>query len=162
MNDRRPKIVAVSGLSSNTGKTTLACELIKRLPGTPASGMQHASGVRTEWEAIKITRGHYRSCGKDPNGCCVSDLLRDEPQPPLNFAVTRVGRQLALGWDPPSTGTAVTSYVLVVTGDIVVDLPLLTRSIGGAVPPGTYTFAVRSVNRCGQGTTTAPQTVTVP
>ena len=64
MNDLRPIIVAVSGLSSNTGKTTLACELIKRLPG---------------WEAIKLTRGHYRSCGKDPSGCCVSDLLRDEP-----------------------------------------------------------------------------------
>src|SRR3989442_2170919 len=60
----RPIIVAVSGLSSNTGKTTLACELIRRLPG---------------WEAIKLTRGHYRSCGKDPSGCCVSDLLRDEP-----------------------------------------------------------------------------------
>jgi molybdopterin-guanine dinucleotide biosynthesis protein len=57
-------ILAVSGLSSNTGKTTLACELIARLPG---------------WEAIKLTRGHYRSCGKDPSGCCVSDLLRDEP-----------------------------------------------------------------------------------
>ena len=57
-------IVAVSGLSSNTGKTTLACELLARLPG---------------WEAIKLTRGHYRSCGKDPNGCCVSDLIRDEP-----------------------------------------------------------------------------------
>ena len=64
MNEHRPMIVAVSGVSSNTGKTTLACELIKSLPG---------------WEAIKITRGHYRSCGKDPNGCCVSDLLRDEP-----------------------------------------------------------------------------------
>lgn len=64
MKEHRPAIVAVSGLSSNTGKTTLACELIKRLPG---------------WEAIKLTRGHYRSCGKDPNGCCVSDLLRDEP-----------------------------------------------------------------------------------
>ena len=63
MNDR-PIIVAVSGLSSNTGKTTLACELIQRLPG---------------WEAIKLTRGHYRSCGKDPNGCCVSDLLSDGP-----------------------------------------------------------------------------------
>jgi len=59
-----PIIVAVSGLSSNTGKTTLACELISRLPG---------------WEAIKLTRGHYRSCGKDPDGCCVSDLLREEP-----------------------------------------------------------------------------------
>jgi molybdopterin-guanine dinucleotide biosynthesis protein len=56
--------VAVSGLSSNTGKTTLVCELLARLPG---------------WEAIKLTRGHYRSCGKDPQGCCVSDLLQDEP-----------------------------------------------------------------------------------
>ena len=60
----RPIIVAVSGLSSNTGKTTLVCELLARLPG---------------WEAIKVTRGHYRSCGRDPSGCCVSDLLRDEP-----------------------------------------------------------------------------------
>lgn len=59
-----PTIVAVSGLSSNTGKTTLVCELLRRLPG---------------WEAIKLTRGHYRSCGKDPEGCCVSDLLRDHP-----------------------------------------------------------------------------------
>jgi len=57
-------MVAVSGLSSNTGKTTLMCDLLERLPG---------------WEAIKLTRGHYRSCGKDPLGCCVSDLIRDEP-----------------------------------------------------------------------------------
>ena len=56
--------MAVSGLSSNTGKTTLVCELLRRLPG---------------WEAIKLTRGHYRSCGKDPEGCCVSELLRDDP-----------------------------------------------------------------------------------
>ena len=60
----RPTIVAVSGLSSNTGKTTLMCDLLERLPGG---------------EAIKLTRGHYRSCGKDPQGCCVSDLIRDEP-----------------------------------------------------------------------------------
>jgi molybdopterin-guanine dinucleotide biosynthesis protein len=64
MTTKRPTIVAVSGLSSNTGKTTLVCELLSRLPG---------------WEAIKLTRGHYRSCGKDPLGCCVSDLLRDQP-----------------------------------------------------------------------------------
>lgn len=87
MNDHRPIIIAVSGLSSNTGKTTLVCELLERLrSGTHASGMLHASGVRTEWEAIKLTRGHYRSCGKDPSGCCVSDLLRDEP-------VIRSGRE---------------------------------------------------------------------
>jgi molybdopterin-guanine dinucleotide biosynthesis protein len=67
----RPTIVAVSGFSSNVGKTTLVCELLQQLPG---------------WEAIKLTRGHYRSCGRDPAGCCVSDLLRDEP-------VIRSGRE---------------------------------------------------------------------
>jgi len=69
---KRPtRIVAVSGFSSNVGKTTLVCELLHQLPG---------------WEAIKLTRGHYRSCGRDPAGCCVSDLLRDEP-------VIRSGRE---------------------------------------------------------------------
>jgi len=66
-----PMLVAVSGFSSNVGKTTLMCELLHRLPG---------------WEAIKLTRGHYRSCGRDPAGCCVSDLIRDEP-------VIRSGRE---------------------------------------------------------------------
>ena len=59
-----PNIVAISGFSSNTGKTTLMCELLRALPG---------------WEAIKLTRGHYRSCGKEPDTCCVSDLLGDKP-----------------------------------------------------------------------------------
>src|SRR5260370_41584388 len=59
-----PRVVAVSGFSSNVGKTTLVCELPRALPGG---------------EAIKLTRGHYRSCGRDPAGCCVRDLIRDEP-----------------------------------------------------------------------------------
>jgi molybdopterin-guanine dinucleotide biosynthesis protein len=67
---RRPTIVAVSGFSSNVGKTTLVCKLLEHLPG---------------WEAIKLTRGHYRSCGRDPEACCVSDLLKD-------YAVVRSGR----------------------------------------------------------------------
>jgi hypothetical protein len=48
------------------------CDLLREFPG---------------WEAIKTTRGHYRSCGKDPHVCCVSDLLKDE-------AVIRSGREL--------------------------------------------------------------------
>ncbi|HWS54021.1 MAG TPA: hypothetical protein VN228_07845 [Pyrinomonadaceae bacterium] len=60
----KPAIVAVGGFSSNSGKTTLVCELLRALPG---------------WEAIKMTRGHYRSCGRDPHACCVSPLLGDEP-----------------------------------------------------------------------------------
>jgi molybdopterin-guanine dinucleotide biosynthesis protein len=61
---RPNRIVAVAGISSNVGKTTLACRLLERLPG---------------WEAIKVTKGHYRSCGKDPHACCVSHLLSDAP-----------------------------------------------------------------------------------
>jgi hypothetical protein len=60
----RPFIVGVGGAASNVGKTTLLCELLQGLAG---------------WEAIKTTRGHYRSCGKDPEACCVSHLLTEEP-----------------------------------------------------------------------------------
>lgn len=76
---KRPAIVAISGFSSEVGKTTLMCDLVHAFPG---------------WEAIKVTRGHYRSCGKDPDACCVSDLLSDVP-------VIRSGREqnYALGKD---------------------------------------------------------------
>jgi molybdopterin-guanine dinucleotide biosynthesis protein len=67
----RPTIVAVGGFASDVGKTTLMCQLLKSLQG---------------WEAIKTTRGHYRSCGKDPQACCVSHLLGNEP-------VIRSGRE---------------------------------------------------------------------
>src|SRR4030095_14808179 len=60
----RPFIIGVGGFTSNVGKTSLRCELLRAFPG---------------WEAIKTTRGHYRSCGKDPATCCVSHLLSDEP-----------------------------------------------------------------------------------
>lgn len=70
--ERRPFIVGVGGFASGVGKTTLMCDLLRRLP---------------RWEAIKTTRGHYRSCGKDPHACCVSDLLGESP-------VVRSGREL--------------------------------------------------------------------
>lgn len=59
-----PIVIGIGGFTSEVGKTTLLCELLKAFPG---------------WEAIKITRGHYRSCGKDPKACCVSHLLAEEP-----------------------------------------------------------------------------------
>ena len=68
---QRPTIVAVGGFTSEVGKTTLMCDLLRAFPG---------------WEAIKTTRGHYRSCGKKPDTCCVSHLLSNEP-------VIRSGRE---------------------------------------------------------------------
>jgi molybdopterin-guanine dinucleotide biosynthesis protein len=67
MNSDFHRIIVIAGTSSNTGKTTLLCDLLREL-------------TRDEsWEAIKLTRGHYRSCGKDPRACCVSHLLGDQP-----------------------------------------------------------------------------------
>jgi molybdopterin-guanine dinucleotide biosynthesis protein len=60
----RPVVIGIGGYASNVGKTTLLCELLRAFPGN---------------EAIKTTRGHYRSCGKDPHACCVSHLLGEEP-----------------------------------------------------------------------------------
>ena len=67
----RPLVIGIGGYTSNVGKTTLLCDLLSAFPG---------------WEAIKTTRGHYRSCGKDPHACCVSHLLSAEP-------VVRSGRE---------------------------------------------------------------------
>ncbi len=67
------KIIVVAGTSSNSGKTTLVCDLLRQLT------------AHEPWEAIKLSRGHYRSCGKDPEACCVSGLLGKE-------AVIRSGR----------------------------------------------------------------------
>lgn len=77
--------VAVGGFTSNVGKTTLVCELLRAFRG---------------WEAIKVTRGHYRSCGKDPHSCCVSHLLGDEPLVRSGRAETyAAGKDTGRFWD---------------------------------------------------------------
>lgn len=96
-----PIIIAIGGLTSEVGKTTLLCDLLRAFPG---------------WEAIKTTRGHYRSCGKDPHACCVSHLLEDR-------AVVRSGRELTytsgkdtgLYWD---AGAANVHWVIATDGQV--------------------------------------------
>jgi molybdopterin-guanine dinucleotide biosynthesis protein len=81
----RPTVVSVSGFSSDAGKTTVICRLLKLLPG---------------WEAIKITRGHYRSCGKDPEACCVSSMLGEHPHVITDERSTRItGKDTGRFWE---------------------------------------------------------------
>jgi hypothetical protein len=101
MKVQRPTIVTVSGFSSNVGKSALVCELLQRLAG---------------WEAIKVTRGHYRSCGRDPNGCCVSDLLKDEPVIRSGRAANyESGKDTGMFWD---AGAANVHWVIVKDGQM--------------------------------------------
>jgi molybdopterin-guanine dinucleotide biosynthesis protein len=97
--DQLPVIIGVGGFASNVGKTTLMCELLKELPG---------------WEAIKITRGHYRSCGKDPHSCCVSHLLGDAPVIRSGKTQTyAVGKDTGRYWDAGATNV----HWLIAAGD---------------------------------------------
>ena len=77
--------VAVGGFTSNSGKTGLVCELLRAFPG---------------WEAIKVSRGHRRSCGKDPRACCVGPLLGAEPVVRSGRAETYApGKDTGRYWD---------------------------------------------------------------
>ena len=94
-------IVAVGGFSSEVGKTTLLCEFLRAFPG---------------WEAIKMTRGHYRSCGKDPHACCVSHLLGDEPVIRSGRAQTyTLGKDTGRYWD---AGASNVHWVIVTDGQV--------------------------------------------
>ena len=94
-------VIAVGGFSSEVGKTTLVCELLRALPG---------------WEAIKVTRGHYRSCGRDPHACCVSHLLGDEPLVRSGRRETYApGKDTGRYWD---AGAANVHWVVVTDGQV--------------------------------------------
>lgn len=93
MNSDLHRIVVIAGTSSDTGKTTLLCDLLREF-------------TRDEsWEAIKLTRGHYRSCGKDPHACCVSHLLGDQPLVRSGRDETyAAGKDTGRYWDAGASG----------------------------------------------------------
>lgn len=111
------RIVTVSGTCSEVGKTTLVCELLRRLPG---------------WAAIKVTRGHYRSCGRDPETCCVSGLLGEEPRIFADRADTDVAaKDTGRYW---SAGAAAVRWVVVARGQEAEGLARALAELGE--PPG--------------------------
>src|SRR5687767_2256357 len=107
------RIVTVSGTCSEVGKTTLVCELLTRLPG---------------WAAIKVTRGHYRSCGRDPDTCCVSGLLGDEPRVFSDRADTDVtAKDTGRYW---AAGAADVRWVVVARGQEAKGIALALVELG--------------------------------
>src|SRR5882672_6755617 len=110
--------VAIAGVSSEVGKTTLLCELLRELPG---------------WEAIKMTRGHYRSCGKDPHACCVSHLLSDEPLVRSGFLRTYASdKDTGRYWD---AGAANVHWVIVTDEQIERGIELALERV---TAPGVF------------------------
>ncbi len=84
------------------------------------------------------------------------------PNPPTAFSLSTQGGRVYLNWLPPSSGAAVTHYVVQATGAFTGSFPLATRTFSAPVPPGSYSVSVASVGPCGTSAATAPQTVVVP
>jgi hypothetical protein len=85
--------------------------------------------------------------------------------PPLqveNFLAYRVGNTVNVVWDPPPTGAAPTGYLVNVSGALAGSFSTSARTLGAAVPPGTYVLSVIATNTCGVGPPTPVQTVVVP
>jgi molybdopterin-guanine dinucleotide biosynthesis protein len=104
--------IAIAGVSSEVGKTTLLCELLRKFSG---------------WEAIKMTRGHYRSCGKDPHACCVSHLLGEQPIIRSGFRETYVSdKDTGRYWD---AGAANVHWVVVTNEQVEQGIELALRRV---------------------------------
>ncbi len=120
------RIATVSGTASEVGKTTLVCALLERLPG---------------WAAIKVTRGHYRSCGKDPDTCCVSHLLGPEPRVYEDRADTDVaGKDTGRYW---AAGASRVLWVVAASGQETEGLRRALERLDGA--PGVLVEGNRVV-----------------
>jgi YVTN family beta-propeller protein len=111
---------------------------------------------------VRAVNGTGTSAASTPVTLTFPGACPGPPLAPTNVSVTRTGSQLSVSWDPPASGPAVASYILNVRGALTLSLPMATRSIGGAVSPGTYNLSVLAVNACGSGPETTPQSVTVP
>jgi len=115
---KRPVIVGISGFASEVGKTTLMSDLLRTFPG---------------WEAIKTTRGHYRSCGKDPHACCVSHLLSEEPVIRSGHKQTYApGKDTGRYWD---AGAANVHWVIVTDEQVETGIKLALERVSA---PGVF------------------------
>lgn len=84
------------------------------------------------------------------------------PSPPEHIAASVSSGVVTLAWDPPASGPAVSSYQLLVSGDVQAVAPTTARVLTGSPPPGRYVVRVAAVNSCGVGAASAPVIVVVP
>ncbi|MEP7118882.1 MAG: proprotein convertase P-domain-containing protein [Acidobacteriota bacterium] len=84
------------------------------------------------------------------------------PNVPANFRAFKSGQTITVDWDSPGIGSAVSFYVLSVTGGVAAVIPTTARSISGNVPSGSYNLSLTAVNQCGTSTATPTLAVTIP
>jgi titin len=117
----------------------------------------------TFYVRVRATRG--RSESQPSNEVVLNVGVPGPPSAPTNLLGFADGGHLALAWQNTFTGGAPSDIVLDVSGDRSESFPLggvNERFSFAAVPPGTYTFAVRAVNVMGPSSASNAVTLTFP
>jgi hypothetical protein len=81
---------------------------------------------------------------------------------PANFLAYTVGNTIYAVWEPADDGPAPASFVVTSTGSSFASIPTISRTVSGAVPPGSYALSVVAVNECGSSVPTPAQVVVIP
>ena len=86
----------------------------------------------------------------------------ERPDAPEDVTASASGRMFDLAWSPPSSGAAVTSYTVTVSGASAGTFTTSGRTLSGVAAPGTYAVSVQATNACGTGTPTPAQAIVIP
>ena len=73
------------------------------------------------------------------------------PGRPTDFQSWTANGKLHVSWQPPAGGSAVSSYVVSVSGTYGGTVETAARTVSGALPPGAYAVSVAARNVCGNG-----------
>ena len=111
---------------------------------------------------VRNTNAAGASAASDPVSLTFPGACTGAPQTPTRFMAYATGATVNIIWEPPSSGSAATSYIVDATGSFTGSLPLAATSFSAPVPSGSYGLRVRAVNACGTSAPTAVQTVVVP
>ena len=109
--------------------------------------------------SVRAANGAGTSGPSAPVAMTVPGACTGPTGPPTNLLAYVAGGTTFVVWDPPTSGGAVSSYVISVPG--IGGFPLAQRAISGPLPAGTWVINLQAVGPCGTSTTVT-QTLTVP
>ncbi len=109
--------------------------------------------------SLRATNGAGTSDPSAPVAMTVPGSCSGPTGPPTNLLAYVSAGTTFVVWDPPTTGGAVSSYVISVPG--IGGFPLAQRTISGPLPAGSYTINLQAVGPCGTSATVS-QALTVP
>ena len=110
--------------------------------------------------AVRAVNGAGTSDPSAPVAMTVPGACAGPTGPPSNLLAYVNGGTTFVVWDPPTSGEAVSSYVISVPG--IGGFALAQRSISGPLPAGSYVINVQAVGPCGTSHRPCAQALTVP